>query len=597
MNSVRIFILIAVLFSFIVFAGSIQAQSPTPTPLRVPHQQQQRENSLLWVLDGFGLVQALPPLPSEIAITLPCDVTMELVLIPEGKFNMGQPTWAGRISPLHQSPQHEVHIAYNYYMGKYEVTKAQWQAVMGTSPWLRQKEVLDDPNSPAVYISWNDTQAFIQALNNLGQGVFRLPTEAEWEYACRAGTTTSFYWGNDPGNTLAGDYAWYRSNTSDNLYAHPVGLKLPNAWGLYDMIGNVWEYCEDSYSTSYVNSLGDGSAWVIYPRSSPRIMRGGSWSGAVVGSDDRTGSWPFSRVSLQGFRVVMNQRNLIVPPPSATPTPTIRVTPTPSLTPNPAIEELTIHLPGNVPLVLVRIPAGSFIMGSPESEVNRFSHEEPQHRVNIDYDFYMGKYEITQAQWQVLMNTNPAKDLGVGPNHPVYYVSWRDCREFLIRLNAHVLNTNQGPAIFRLPNEAEWEYACRAGTETRFYFGDSLSCGDGASDCSAGVLPGRRSDYMWYAGNMILERAQPVGQKAPNAFGLYDMHGNVAEWCHDDYSTNYASAPGDGSAWVHPQGAYDRIMRGGFWYANARSCRSAHRGWGFEHTRFSSCGLRVARHR
>ena len=132
-----------------------------------------------------------------IIIDLPGDVTMEMVLIPAGSFMMGR-YLDEQDSYDSEAPQHQVNIGYSFYMGKYEVTKAQWEAIMGTSPWSEQSYVLDNPNSPAVYVSWNDINGsggFIEKLNALGQGTFRLPSEAEWEYACRAGTTTRFYWG------------------------------------------------------------------------------------------------------------------------------------------------------------------------------------------------------------------------------------------------------------------------------------------------------------------------------------------------------------------------------------------------------------------
>jgi formylglycine-generating enzyme required for sulfatase activity len=169
-------------------------------------------------------------------------------------------------------------------MGKYELTKAQWEAIMGTTPWSGKLYVLNDPNSPAVYVLWNDAQAFMTALNthltNIGQGAYtaRLPSEAEWEYACRAGTAMRFYWGDDPSYTQIGDYAWYVDNawSVNEGYAHIFGQKLPNAWGLYDMSGNVWEWCQDWYHSSYTEAPKDGSAWES-PGGSSRVIRGGCW--------------------------------------------------------------------------------------------------------------------------------------------------------------------------------------------------------------------------------------------------------------------------------------------------------------------------------
>ncbi len=253
-------------------------------------------------------------------------------------------------------------------------------------------------------------------------------------------------------------------------------------------------------------------------------------------------------------------------------------------------DTVTIVLPGDVPLELVRIPAGSFQMGSPDTERSRDSDEGPVHTVTIGYDFYMGKYEVTQGQWLAVMGTSPGGytwDYGVGANYPAYYVSWDDAQAFITAVNAHITTTGQGPATLRLPSEAEWEYACRGGTQTRFYFGDSLGVGDSCED------DGERSQYMWYCGNNADYGSKPVGGKMPNGFGLHDMSGNLYEWCEDWWHSDYTGAPADGSAWVSPTASY-RVLRGGNWGYNARSCRSANRHCYYPSYRYSSMGFRLA---
>jgi len=173
--------------------------------------------------------------------------------------------------------QHQVILTQGFWLGKYEVTKRQWQAVMGTVPWAAHEYVLDDPDSPAVYVSWEDAQAFVAAVNMLGQGTFSLPTEAQWEYACRAGTTTRFYWGDDPDYSQIANHAWYEQNAYDagELHAHVVRQKLPNAWGLYDMSGNVWEWCLDWWEGSYsATTMTDPSG---PPSGTRHVGRGGTW--------------------------------------------------------------------------------------------------------------------------------------------------------------------------------------------------------------------------------------------------------------------------------------------------------------------------------
>ena len=200
-------------------------------------------------------------------------------------------------------------------------------------------------------------------------------------------------------------------------------------------------------------------------------------------------------------------------------------------------------------MTFVKIPAGSFIMGSNDGE----SDEKPVHTVNIK-SFYMMTTEVTQAQWQSVMGKNPSKLKG--DYFPVENVSWNDCQDFIQKLNQ--LKPGKD---YRLPTEAEWEYACRAGTSTKFYSGNS------DSDLER---------IGWKNGNSG-NKTHPVGQKVPNAWGLYDMHGNVWEWCEDWYHDSYNGSPTNGSAWLSPSGQY-RVLRGGSWHSNAQLCRSSDRG-------------------
>ena len=168
----------------------------------------------------------------------------------------------------YEKPPHQVKVN-SFAIGKYPVTQAQYEAVMGINP----SHFKNNPQNPVEKVSWDDAQAFCQKLSQITGKTYRLPTEAEWEYACRAGTTTRYYFGDDA-NQL-GDYAWYSANSQSKT--HPVGQKKPNAWGLYDMIGNVWEWCEDDWHSTYENAPRDGSAWLIKDDRS-QILRGGSWS-------------------------------------------------------------------------------------------------------------------------------------------------------------------------------------------------------------------------------------------------------------------------------------------------------------------------------
>jgi len=220
-----------------------------------------------------------------------------------------------------------------------------------------------------------------------------------------------------------------------------------------------------------------------------------------------------------------------------------------------------------VSLERVYIPGGT--MGSSE-----YSHEKP-HQVTIK-PFYLGKYPITQAQWQAVMGKNHS--YFKGEKRPVENVSWNDAVNFCETLSVLTGET------YRLPSEAEWEYACRAGTTTPFYFGETIT-----------------SDLVNYDGNYpyglgpkgrYREETTEVGQFPPNAFGLYDMHGNVYEWCADTYHDNYQGAPTDGSVWE--KGGKERVLRGGAWSFVADNCRSAYRYWFDQGGRYGIVGFRVA---
>ena len=199
------------------------------------------------------------------------------------------------------------------------------------------------------------------------------------------------------------------------------------------------------------------------------------------------------------------------------------------------------------------IPSGSFLMGSPEGEEGRYDRESPQHQVSIK-PFHIMTTEVTQSMWVSVMGNNPSRFKG--DNLPVECVSWDDIQEFIKKLNQR----NPGKT-YRLPTEAEWEYACRSGTTRRFYSGDSDSDLDRVG---------------WYSRNSG-SKTHPVGQKQPNSWGLYDMHGNVWEWCGDVWHGDYKGAPSDGSAWTKGGDQGRRVLRGGSWGNDPEVCRSAYR--------------------
>jgi formylglycine-generating enzyme required for sulfatase activity len=210
----------------------------------------------------------------------------------------------------------------------------------------------------------------------------------------------------------------------------------------------------------------------------------------------------------------------------------------PAPTPKSNPSSLTLDLGKGIMMRLVLIRPGTFMMGSPDSEQGHQPDEGPQHVVVISKPFYMGVTEVTQAQYEAVMGTNPSDFKG--PTNPVEKVGWADAVEFCRKLSDKTGKT------VRLPTEAEWEYACRAGTKTRFSFGDS---------------EGTLGDYAWYMGNSG-NKTQPVGRKKPNPWGLYDMHGNVMEWCADMYGNYSSEASTDPQA---PGSGGRRVFRGGAW--------------------------------
>jgi formylglycine-generating enzyme required for sulfatase activity len=239
-------------------------------------------------------------------------------------------------------------------------------------------------------------------------------------------------------------------------------------------------------------------------------------------------------------------------------------------------EVLAEDLGSGVSLEMVSIPGGRFLMGSPENEEDRRDSESPQHYVKVPA-FFLGKYPVTQGQYQAVMGNNPSRFKGA--NRPVETVSWNDATEFCQRLSQRTGKT------YRLPSEAEWEYACRAGTTTPFYFGETITT----------ELANYNGNYTYGSApkGVYREETTNVGSFPPNAFGLYDMHGNVWEWCQDVLHSNYNGVPTDGSAWV--SGGYSslRMQRGGSWVNYPWYCRCAFRIMNFADGRNSLRGFRV----
>jgi formylglycine-generating enzyme required for sulfatase activity len=237
-------------------------------------------------------------------------------------------------------------------------------------------------------------------------------------------------------------------------------------------------------------------------------------------------------------------------------------------------DRLIEDLGNKVQLEMVKIPGGEFLMGAPSSEHTSRENERPQHLVKIPR-FYLGRYPITQEQYGAIMGNNPSQC--TGDRLPVENVDWNDAQLFCQRLTAYTQKN------YRLPTEAEWEYACRARTTTPFCFGETISTKLANYNGKLTYGSGIQGEYQ--------SKATPVGDFPPNGFGLCDMHGNLWEWCADSWHDNYSGAPIDGSAWT---GSASRVLRGGSWFVNPSACRSAYRGRANPGDSDAYIGLRVA---
>jgi formylglycine-generating enzyme required for sulfatase activity len=223
----------------------------------------------------------------------------------------------------------------------------------------------------------------------------------------------------------------------------------------------------------------------------------------------------------------------------------------------------------------VWIPAGNFVMGSPKQEKER-AESELQHKVTLTKGFYMGAYTVTQEEWQALMGNNPSRFSGQ-KNLPVEQVTWDECQQFAKKMR------EKDKKPYRLPTEAEWEFACRAGTTTPFYFGENIST----------ELVNYNGDHTYADGKKGVDRKKttPVGSFPANAWGLYDMHGNVWNWCedwHGEYAKKDVADP------KGPDTGNMRVLRGGSWYYEPGYCRSAHRHSGDPDVRYGNVGFRLA---
>ena len=456
-------------------------------------------------------------------------------------------------------------VAPDFWMGKYEVTQEQWKRVMGTDP-----SKFKGPKKPVENVSWNDCQEFVSKLNALPAAkksglTFRLPSEQEWETACRAGAPKSADYckladGTQITASMLSKVAQY--GREQDAGTADVGSLLPNVWGLYDMHGNVWEWSD---------TVVDGKHEVC----------GGSFLNSAVSCTASDRRWYGQNLSYGalGFRLAASgraadgERKYAEPAPA----PEVRRTARPEISPHQAGDILPVTVAG-VSFNLRWCPPGSFLMGSPQGDSETWDNERPQVSVTIPQGFWMGETEVTQGLWRKVTGRNPSSNQS-GDEYPVENISWYDCKQFVETLNARS-DVKEAGLRFAMPTEAQWEYACRAGSQ-------------GEWGNVKGDRVGKLKNMGWYHENSgsTTYSTHPVGKKTPNVWGLYDMHGNVWEWCANVYRSQPTGTL-DNEASVRTSGDY-RILRGGSSWETPLHCRSARRAGIIPTSRNSLRGFRL----
>ena len=583
-----------------------------------------------------------------------CAKCPEMVVAPAGWFMMGaQAGEAG--SDATERPRHRVHFAAPFAIGAYEVTMEQWNACVDaggcgayqpfemSQSWKGLKEG-ESALLPVARVNWDDAVAFADWLSTRTGQAYRLPSEAEWEYAARAGTKTPYHFGE----TLTGqaNYAsveverWLGQSRFAPSRA-PVGWFAPNSWGLHDVHGNVREWTQDCWNTSYDDAPTDGGVWESGD-CGRRVVRGGHWldeNPLALRSAKRQAMLPRDSTdkprahadTVTGFRVARSLSPIeavairipaqtlslgtdatldlaahfgddqalsyevrssdaevvlasvsggtLTLRPVATGDATVTVT-AQDENGNTATQTVPVEVwlrdCAECPAMVV-VPAGTFTMGAPESEPDSYDIERPQRTVSVP-SFAAGAFEVTFDEWNACVADGGCdgyrpddRGWGLG-QRPVVDVSWQHAQRYVEWLS------QRSGYRYRLLSEAEWEYAARAGTETPFHTGETIT--------------EQQANFDGHQG-----QTTPVGSYAPNAFGLHDMHGNLMEWVQDCYTGYDAEGARVDGGPVEGRDGCSRVLRGGSWAHPPRAIRSAARVFETDHYSgvYGYFGFRVAR--
>ncbi len=614
-------------------------------------------------------------------------IGMKFRLIPPGEFTMGSTPAEIEQALKHvdsndpnskrlaedliksEGPQHKVILTQPYYLGAHEVRQQDYESVTGVNPSIFSRNGpqpayrpnFDTSKMPVENVSWNDATDFCSKLSiqeklkprysRTGTNViplegngYRLPSEGEWEYACRAGTTTRAFFAKDED---ASQFAWLANPAGGRPY--PVGQLKPNPFGLFDIYGNNMEWVQDGWTpTAYEQVAGKpfvdpATSFVGAPR---LMMRGVVWPFTAAGcrSSSRHSEPAGNRRHFFGVRAALSVEAVklaLANPVKAEAEPDDnqnavstwkgwpKDAPAPTTAPFNAEQakqhqeawakhlSVPVEYTNSIGMKFRLIPPGEFLMGNTSERIEAelksaggdaafqasLRSQAPQHRVILTQPIYLGAHEVTQGNFESVTGNKPSHFAATGAGrdavnglettqHPVDSVSWNDVAEFCAKLSEREklkpfdfqsgkAATQQRDSGYRLPTEAEWERACRAGTVTTFWSGNTFA---------------ELSPASWFGTNSQ-KRTHPVGTLRANPFGLYDVHGNVWEWVLDSLDLNYYQRFENESA-LDPSGPNPagprRGLRGGSWQYTSRDLWAAYRHSEPPALRHRNIGFRVA---